>query len=126
MKLGFMKLSLAVYLFVFIAQAFAMPQSAHAQYFPKPGDTVPSTTGSTVFEPPACTSGQGAVDPSKRVGSYCPDIRTAGGPEAKNINLPYPCAKTYAEWVAHPNLNFWVEGPGVTSLGKGGARSRQF
>ncbi len=125
MKIRLLKLSLAVYLLVCIMQAFAVPQSANAQYFPKPGDTVPGTSGSTVFEPPACTSGQGAVDPAKRSGSYCPDLRTAD-PLAKDTNLPYPCAKSYAEWVAHPNLNFWVEDPTVTSLGKGGERSRQF
>lgn len=117
-KLSIIVLTLTAYLLT--------PLSAYAQFLPEPGTPLPQDPNlPTHYQPPKCTSGQGHLDPSQRIGSYCPDIR-ASDPQAKETNLPYPCATTYEEWLKNPNLNFWVEDPEVTSLGKGGERSRQF
>lgn len=122
-----LKLSICVYAIYIVAASVLAPQAAMAQYLPEPG-TPYLPTGSTTptyFQPPACTSGQGHLPPAQRLGAYCPDL-SASDPNAKDTNLPYPCARSYTEWLANPNLNFWVEDPDVTALGKGGERSRQF
>lgn len=38
----------------------------------------------------------------------------------------YRCATDFASWQADKTLNYWVDDPEVTALGKGGERSRQF
>ncbi len=126
MKSPLSRLCAIFFVLVYVIGGLVAPRVAYGQFFPEPGSTIPSKSGTAkTFEPPRCTSGQGKLDPTKRVGSYCPDFRSAD-PQAKDTNLPYPCASSYEEWAANPSLNFWVEDPDVTSLGKGGERSRQF
>lgn len=123
MKSTLTKLSVVL---LILTAYFLAPLATYAQFLPEPGTPLPSDPNlPTYYQPPKCTSGQGHLDPNQRIGSYCPDIR-ASDPQAKETNLPYACATTYEEWLKNPNLNFWVEDPEVTALGKGGERSRQF
>ena len=127
MKKGkLLQLSIVLYAVFLLVTSIVAPYAAHAQFLPEPGTPLPQDANlPSHYQPPKCTSGQGHLDPSQRIGSYCPDIRTSD-PNAKDTNLPYPCATTYEDWLKNPNLNFWVEDPEVTALGKSGERSRQF
>src|SRR3989338_7750353 len=107
----------------FLAPLLISP--AYAQFYPKPGTPFINKDGAQeYFIPKKCTSGQGNKPSAERKGSYCPDL-SKSDPNAKDV-VVYPCAQSYQEWVNDPNLNFWVEDPDVTALGKGGERSRQF
>lgn len=111
-----------------------------AQFYPQPG--MPLSDPTQFVEPEPCTSGQGDKPSSARQGSYCPNLAAACiidpalPPDQKKViedrcktesdQYAASCSKTYAEWLANKNTNFWVEDPEITALGKGGERSRQF
>lgn len=112
----------------------------HAQFYPQPG--TPLSDPSQFVEPEPCASGQGDRPTSARQGSYCPNLAAACiidpklSPEEKKAaedlckqeseQYAQSCAKSYDEWLADKNKNFWVEDPEITALGKGGERSREF
>lgn len=116
------KMSIILYALVAIFSSLVSPSSVNAQWYPEPGTPIP---GGNFAEPLPCASGQGDRPPSQRQGLFCPDISSADpNADTQNITLEYAC--TYQEWVNNPELNFWVQDPEVTALGKSGERSRQF
>jgi hypothetical protein len=117
--------TIIVIILSFLASVF-LPAPVQAQFYPEPGTPFINKSGAQeYFIPKPCTSGQGSKPTSERKGSYCPDL-SKSDPNAKDI-VKYACASEgYQQWLADPNLNFWVEDPDVTALGKGGERSRQF
>lgn len=121
------KLALIIAFFMYCFAGFApLSNPVDAQFYPDPGDTFVRTGGAQdFFTPKPCTSGQGDKPSSQRSGSYCPDL-CKSDPNTKQTQCTYACANSYEEWIDDPNLNFWVEDPDVTALGKGGERSRQF
>lgn len=146
--LGLLKAIFSVYALYTILSCVIFPAPANAQYMPEPGSPLVVPTGNPkydpskqYYEPPKCKSGKG--DPLSRTylpvadrghsdpqntGSYCLHLgKTAEArDQAKNAGTEPPCAETYADWLDNPHLDFWVEDPEVTSLGKGGERSREF
>src|SRR3989338_1440498 len=109
-------------LFLFVIITYLLTpiylSTIHAQHNPPP--QIPQIT----IVPDPCQSG------GSNPGSYCPDLSRADKPEYREKNAPdianYRCADTYEDWLKDKSLNFWVEDPEVTALGKGGERSRQF
>ena len=109
------------------------PTRALAQFYPAPG--TPLATPYVTPEP--CASGQGHVPPGSRSPAYCPNLARAcdvfeKNPAEKDQCLAEAeqyvktCANSYEEWLDDKERNFWVKDPEVTSLGKGGERSRSF
>lgn len=116
------KMSILLYAFVAIFSSLISPAGVNAQWYPEPGTPIP---GGKFAEPLPCASGQGDRPATQRQGLFCPDIASADpNADTQNITLEYAC--TYQEWVDNPELNFWVQDPEVTALGKSGERSRQF
>lgn len=142
------KAILSVYTLYALLSCVVLPAPVNAQYMPEPGSPLIVPTGNPkydpskqYYEPPKCKSGKG--DPASKTylpiadrgqsdpqntGSYCLHLgKTAEArDQAKNTGTEPPCASTYAEWLDNPHLDFWVEDPDVTALGKGGERSREF
>ncbi len=111
-----------------------------AQFYPQPG--TPLSDPAQFVEPDPCASGQGGKPAATRQGSFCPNLAAACVVDPKlpadqkkaledqckteSDQYAQNCSKSYDEWLANKNTNFWVEDPEITALGKGGERSREF